>query len=112
MTIPTLAPCPFCGSIDDDLSCDVDEYGRASVTCQNCASEGPFVVSHIIGSDEAIEQAADAWNQRSASITPAEPPVMEISDMEGDPEAKVIASVRALVQGLADRYSQNLPPTP
>jgi len=37
---------------------------------------------------------------------------MEISDMEGDPEAKVIASVRALVQGLADRYSQNLPPTP
>jgi len=105
MTTPTLAPCPFCGSIDDDLSCDVDEYGRASVTCQNCASQGPFVVSHIIGSDEALEQAADAWNQRSALITPAEPPVMEISD-------KAIASVRALVQGLADRYSQNLPPTP
>jgi Lar family restriction alleviation protein len=63
---PVLAPCPFCGSTDDDLSCDVDEYGRAYVVCGNCATEGPFVVSHIIGSDAAIEQAIAAWNQRSA----------------------------------------------
>jgi Lar family restriction alleviation protein len=63
--IPALAPCPFCGSTDDDLSCDVDEYGRAYVVCGNCGTEGPFVVSHIIGSDAAIEQAATAWNQRN-----------------------------------------------
>ena len=66
MTTPTLLPCPFCGSTDDDLSCDVDEYGHAYVVCGNCGAEGPFVRSHIIGSDSAIEQAAAAWNQRSA----------------------------------------------
>ena len=66
MATPALLPCPFCGGTDDDLSCDVDEYGHAYVVCGNCAAEGPFVVAHIIGSDAAIEQAAAAWNQRSA----------------------------------------------
>ena len=66
MDSPALLPCPFCESTDDDLSCDVDEYGRACVVCGNCAAEGPCVVSHIIGSDAAIEQAAAAWNQHRA----------------------------------------------
>jgi Lar family restriction alleviation protein len=68
MTNPTLLPCPFCGHTDTDdvLYCAVDEYHRAYVTCSNCFAEGPVVNGKEIGSDEAIEQAAAAWNQRSA----------------------------------------------
>jgi Lar family restriction alleviation protein len=64
---PSLLPCPFCGSADTDdvLYCAVDEYHRAYVTCSNCFAEGPVVHDKEIGSDEAIEQAAAAWNQRS-----------------------------------------------
>jgi Lar family restriction alleviation protein len=66
MDTPTLLPCPFCGATDDDLSCDVDEYQRAYVCCDNCDTEGPVINSSEIGSHAAIEQAIAAWNQRSA----------------------------------------------
>ena len=67
-TTPNLLPCPFCGSADTDdvLYCAVDEYHRAYVTCSNCFAEGPVVSDEEIGSAAAIEQAAAAWNQRSA----------------------------------------------
>jgi len=67
MTNPTLLPCPFCGGADDDLSCDVKEYGRAYAICGRCDIKGPVIQSEGIGLEqEAIEQAAAAWNQRSA----------------------------------------------
>jgi len=107
MTTPTLAPCPFCGSIDVELFDQApDEWGYFYIRCHKCQATGPHIdYDPKQGEEFARSEAATTWNQRSAPVTPADPP----SD---GPSADLHDRVRALVQGLADRYSQNLPPTP
>ena len=60
MTTPTLLPCPFCGSSDVSYHA---ETLYSFVVCGKCEAEGPAISCDETG---AMEQAAAAWNQRSA----------------------------------------------
>ena len=84
MTTPTLLPCPFCGSTDDDndLRRVIDgEWENAWIECDKCGAQGPHVAMQPLPLDlstedfikvknltdaEASAAAATAWNQRSA----------------------------------------------
>jgi Lar family restriction alleviation protein len=84
MTNPTLLPCPFCGSADDnDLRRVIDgEWENAWIECDRCGAQGPYAamqqlpIDNISDEDfikakrlvdaEASAAAIAAWNQRSA----------------------------------------------
>ena len=74
MTIPTLLPCPFCGSSDVSYHA---ETLYSFVVCDKCEAEGPAISCDETG---VMEQAAAAWNQRSAWQHPREG--TEIADNE------------------------------
>ena len=70
MTTPTLLPCPFCGSSDVSYHA---ETLYSFVVCGKCEAEGPAISCDETG---AMEQAASAWNQRSAwQPLPSTPPI-------------------------------------
>ncbi|MDN4061182.1 Lar family restriction alleviation protein [Massilia sp. YIM B02769] len=81
-----LKPCPFCGSKNLSTSAyDVqpDNFHNAYVTCGDCEAQGAqaFTLDGWLSSkDEAISEAATAWNRR----TPAEQPAPASTGREHD----------------------------
>ena len=82
MTNPVLAPCPFCGSADDESGRVIDsEWENAWIECGKCGAKGPpvamqqlpienistedFIEAKRLVDAEASASAAIAWNQRS-----------------------------------------------
>lgn len=51
-----LDPCPFCGQIPEIMGEEIDE--PISVHCNQC--------DYDIGYFDTVEEAAEAWNTRSA----------------------------------------------
>ena len=63
MTTPTLLPCPFCGSTEPSIRTDL-QSSIAYVVCSNCDAQGPPASFAEMLWEK--EDAAAAWNQRSA----------------------------------------------
>jgi Lar family restriction alleviation protein len=63
MTNPTLLPCPFCGGTELSIRTDL-QSSIAYVVCSNCDAQGPPASFAEMLWEE--EDAAAAWNQRSA----------------------------------------------
>ena len=63
-----MKPCPFCGSTDLTIDCQI-----ARMWCRKCLARGPASgVFNPISDGEACRAAAAAWDKRAGEETAAE----------------------------------------